>query len=110
MRLGLTVDDLEVEVEPARMMVTKSAPLAAERQASVAMVRARVTPRAAILSRHTFKASNVRAIAASLKRPVSVRPSPKRTMRENALMTRNPWAVGRATSSRQLLVPRSSAA
>jgi hypothetical protein len=31
-------------------------------------------------------------------------------MRENASMTRNPWAVGRATSSRQLLVPRSSAA
>ena len=94
----------------SRTVATKAGPLAAERQASVAMVRARVTPRAAILSRHTFNASIVRAIAASLKRPVSDSPSPRRTMRENASMTRNPSAVGRATSSRQLLVPRSSAA
>ena len=33
-----------------------------------------------------------------------------RMMRENASTTRNPSAVGRATSRRQLLVPRSSAA
>ena len=32
----------------------------------------------------------VRAIAASLKRPDSDSPSPKRTMREKASMTRNP--------------------
>ena len=39
----------------SRTVATKAGPLAAERQASVAMVRARVTPRAAILSRQTFK-------------------------------------------------------
>ena len=94
----------------SRTAATKFGPLAAERQASVAMVRARVTPRAAILSRQIRSASSVRAIAASLRRPVSDRPSPSRTMREKASMTRKPSAVGRATRSRQLLVPRSSAA
>jgi len=87
-----------------------SRPFSAERQASVAISRARATPRARILSRQTFNASSVRAIAASERRPVCDSPSPNRTMREKASTTRKPSWVGLATSRRQLLVPRSSAA
>jgi hypothetical protein len=87
-----------------------SGPFAAARQASVAIRRARVTLRLRILSRQTASASSARAIAASLSRPLAKTPSPRRMMRENASMTRKPSRVGRATSSRQLLVPRSSAA
>jgi len=50
------------------------------------------------------------SMAASLKRPDAVTPSPSRMMREKASMTRKPSPAGRATSRRQLLVPRSSAA
>ena len=64
----------------------------------------------AILSAQTLSASNVRSIAASDKRAGRGQPSPSRTMREKASMTRNPSPAGRATSRRQLLVPRSSAA
>src|SRR5215469_14512451 len=52
----------------------------------------------------------VRAIAASESIPVADRPSPRRTMREKASMTRKPRPAPRATRRRQLLVPRSSAA
>src|SRR5580658_1919973 len=52
----------------------------------------------------------VRSIAASESLPVAASPSPSRTMREKASMTRKPRRVPRATRSRQLLVPRSSAA
>jgi hypothetical protein len=85
-------------------------PFAADRHASVAIMRARDTPWVRILSRQTVKAPIVRAIAASLRRPVCDNPSPSRTMRENESMTRKPSKVGRAISRRQLLVPRSSAA
>ena len=52
----------------------------------------------------------VRSIASSESAPVAESPSPKRTMRENASTTRKPVPTGRATSSRQLFVPRSRAA
>jgi len=48
--------------------------------------------------------------AASLIAPVEEMPSPRRMMREKESTTRNPSPVGQAISSRQLLVPRSSAA
>jgi len=52
----------------------------------------------------------VSRIAASPMRPDVDTPSPSRMMRENASTTRKPSVVGRAIKSRQLLVPRSSAA
>ena len=93
-----------------RMRSRNSWPLPAERQASVAISRERVTPRLRILARQTRSASTARRIAASLSRPELVMPSPSRMMRENASITRKLSRVARATSSRQLLVPRSSAA
>ena len=87
-----------------------STPFSAERQASVAISRARVTPRLRILSRQIDSASIARSIAASPSRPEAAMPSPRRMMRENASITRKPSRIGRATSRRQLLVPRSSAA
>ncbi len=92
------------------MRARNSLPFSAARQASVAIRRARVTPRLRILSRQMPSASTARSIAASLMRPDAEMPSPSRMMRENASMTRKLSPVGRATSSRQLLVPRSSAA
>ena len=59
-------------------------------------------PRAAL-------AANVRAIASPDRRPVSATPSPRRTMREKASITRNPAGSGLATRRRQLLLPRSRA-
>ena len=87
-----------------------SSPFSAARQASVAMSRARMTPRACILSRQICSASTARVMAASLMRRDAAIPSPRRMIRENASTTRKPSPVGRATRSRQLLVPRSSAA
>src|SRR5712671_4471978 len=49
-------------------------------------------------------------MAASERAPVVDNPSPNRTMREKESTTRKPAPTGRATSSRQLFVPRSSAA
>jgi len=63
-----------------------------------------------ILPAQTRNASIVRAIAASDNAPVAASPSPNRTMRENASTTRKPPPDRRAIKSRQLLVPRSSAA
>ena len=52
-----------------------------------------------------------RSIAASPSLPFAAKPSPRRTIREKASMTRNcPGRLGTATSRRQLFVPRSSAA
>ena len=88
-----------------------SSPLAAERQASVAISRERRIERLASLSAQIFSASTARSMAGWPRRPLADSPSPSRTMREKASMTRNwPGRVGTATSSRQLLVPRSSAA
>ena len=67
MRLSLAVDNFELDAELFANRCDEVGPIDAARQASVAIVRARVTPRATILSRHTFKASSVRAIAASLQ-------------------------------------------
>ena len=92
------------------MRVRNSLPLAAARHASVAIRRARVTPRLRILSRQMPSASTARSIAGSQMRPVAEMPSPSRMMRENASMTRKLSPVGRAIRRRQLLVPRSSAA
>src|SRR5690349_2770106 len=49
-------------------------------------------------------------MASSESTPLAARPSPRRTMREKASTTRNPEPAGCATKSRQLFVPRSSAA
>ncbi|CCV13159.1 hypothetical protein MESS4_520071 [Mesorhizobium sp. STM 4661] len=88
-----------------------STPFAAVRQASVAISLAFLILRPRNLSPQIFSASTARSIAGCPSRPLAVRPSPSLTMREKASMTRNwPWRVGTATSSRQLLVPRSSAA
>src|SRR6516162_4209475 len=92
------------------MRARNSPPFAAARHASVAISRARVTPRLRILSRQIASAAIARSIAASLMRPDVDTPSPRRMMRENASMTRKLSPIGRATRSRQLLVPRSSAA
>ena len=73
-----------------------ASPFSAARQASVAISRARFTLRARILSRQTSSAATARSIAASLMRREAATPSPRRMMRENASMTRNPSAVGRA--------------
>ena len=64
----------------------------------------------AILSRQMLKAATARSIAASLMQPVAEMPSPSRMIRENESITRNPSPAGQAIRSRQLLVPRSSAA
>jgi hypothetical protein len=58
----------------------------------------------------TRSAAMVRAIARSLSQPLPATPSPNRTMREKLSTTWNPSPSARATSNRQLLVPRSSAA
>ena len=92
------------------MRARNSSPFTAARHASVAISRARLTPRLRILSRQMASAATARPTAASLMRPDVETPSPSRMMRENASMTRKLSPVGRATSSRQLLVPRSSAA
>ena len=78
----------------SRTRSRKSMPLSAARQASVAISRARVTPRLRILARQTRSASTARTIAASLSRPEAVTPSPSRMMRENASITRKPSRVG----------------
>ena len=84
--------------------------LAAARQASVAISRRRLALRYLILSLQIESAAMARSMAPSLIEPVEEIPSPRRMMREKELTTRNPSAVGHAISSRQLLVPRSSAA
>jgi hypothetical protein len=88
----------------------KLSPLDAARQASVAISRNRLAFLDWILSRQMLKAAMARSIAASLMEPVADMPSPSRMIRENESTTRNPSPVGQAISSRQLLVPRSSAA
>jgi hypothetical protein len=82
----------------------------AARQASVAISRNRLAFFECILSRQMLSAAMARPIAASLIRPVADMPSPNRMIRENESMTRKPSPVGQAIKSRQLLVPRSSAA
>ena len=108
--LGRRIDDLQLEAGFSATRARNASPFSAARQASVAISRARLTLRARILSRQTSNAATARSIAASLMRREAATPSPRRMMRENASMTRNPSAVGRAISRRQLLVPRSSAA
>ena len=96
-RLGLAVDDLELDADLARARGRgtrrRSRP---RRQASVAIRRARVTPRLRILSRQMRSASIARSIAASLRRPDAVMPSPSRMMREKASTTRKPSCGRRA--------------
>ena len=48
-------------------------------------------------------------MARSLSAPEMLAPSPSLTMREKASITLKPPTAGAASSSRQLLVPRSSA-
>ena len=82
----------------------------AARQASVAISRSRLALLDWILSRQMLSAAMARSIAASLMQPVAEMPSPSRMIREKELTTRKPSPDGQAISSRQLLVPRSSAA
>ena len=85
--------------------------LDAARQAWVAMARLWVTPARRILATQTRKAASVRSIAGSDSAPLALKPSPRRTEREKASITRKPPRPSpRAISSRQLLVPRSIAA
>jgi hypothetical protein len=88
----------------------KSGPFSAARQASVAISRRRVTPRSESRSAQALSASSVRAMAALDSRLPRPSPSPSLTMREKLSAMRKPPALGRAIRSRQLLVPRSSAA
>ena len=94
----------------SRARSRNSPALAARRQASVAIRPERTTRWRSILAAHTCSASMVRSMAGSESRPLADTPSPRRMMRENASMTLKPRREGRATSRRQLLVPRSSAA
>ena len=88
-----------------------SAPLAARRQASVAMARSARTGRRASRAAQPRSAAIARSIAVWLRRPVWCSPSPRRTMRLKLSSTRKPSPrAGVPTSMRQLLVPRSSAA
>ena len=73
-------------------------------------MRRRLARFASILSRQIESADIARSIAASLMQPVAETPSPSRMIREKELITRKLSPVGQAISSRQLLVPRSSAA
>jgi hypothetical protein len=57
-----------------------------------------------------LSAAMARSIAASLMEPVAETPSPSRMIRENESTTRKLSPAGLAIKSRQLLVPRSSAA
>jgi hypothetical protein len=82
----------------------------AARQASVAISRSLLALLDWILSRQMESAEMARSIAASLMQPVVDMPSPSRMIRENESTTRNPSPEGQAIRSRQLLVPRSSAA
>ena len=72
--------------------------------------RTRATLWCRILAAQTLSASMVRSMASCDSRRLAATPSPRRMMRENASMTLKPRGDGRATSSRQLLVPRSRAA
>jgi len=63
-----------------------------------------------ILSRQIASAAMARSMAASLMQPVVEMPSPSLTMREKESTTRKLSPEGQAIRSRQLLVPRSSAA
>ena len=90
--------------------VTKSGPFSAPRQAWVATARTRTVRLRFSFSEQTLKAAMARSIAPSCKRPVWLRPSPSRTIREKDSTTRKPVKEGVAIKRRQLLVPRSSAA
>ena len=61
------------------------------------------------LSAQIASAATARSIASSARRPRWAKPSPRRTIRENASTTTKPSSTGRATSKRQLFVPRSIA-
>ncbi len=88
----------------------KAGPFSARRQASVATASSRRMGRRASLAAQTDSAASARSIAASDSRPVACSPSPRRTMRLKLSITRKPAPQGVPMSSRQLLVPRSSAA
>ena len=111
-RLGLAVDDLEVEpglgLDAVEELARRFRPSGRPRWRSAASAG---SAGCASLSAQIFSASTARSMAGWPSRPLDDSPSPSLTMRENASMTRNwPGRVGTATSSRQLLVPRSSAA
>ena len=109
--LGLAVDDLDVEAGLVRARAPgTAAPLSASRQASVA-----ISPSARTRCGRSWRRTPAAPRwCARWPAPTGGRladtPSPRRMMRENASMTWKPRRDGRATSSRQLLVPRSSAA
>ena len=89
----------------------KALPLLAARQACVAMYRVSTGSCFFTLSRHRLSASIARPIAFSESIPVRASPSPSLTICENESTTRRPPDAERsAISSRQLFVPRSSAA
>ena len=111
-RLGLAVDDLEIEpglgldaVEEFAAVFGRAAGLGGDQPRAQRRTGWRACRRRSSAPRRRGPSP------AWPSRPLDDSPSPSRTMRENASMTRNwPGRVGTATSSRQLLVPRSSAA
>ena len=110
-RLGLPVDDFEFEPDLLGDRARRiPAPLAAA-AAGLGRDQSRAGHAA---SCHLVAADRERLDSARDRRLADAAgaetPSPNRTMREKASTTRKPSPVGRATSSRQLLVPRSSAA
>ncbi len=110
-RFGLAVDHLEADaelaVDPLAKIVAVRRPRGRLRSQSAASA-----PRAwrrSCRGRCAKRRARGRSPASEI-RPVWAMPSPSRMMREKESTMRNPPSVGRAISSRQLLVPRSSAA
>jgi len=93
------------------IMITGQKAIMSSRQARFQIVDVVATMKPLTkLARQIVSAAMARPIAASLMRRELVTPSPSRMMREKASTTRKLSPAGRATSRRQLLVPRSSAA
>ena len=108
-RLFRRLDDVERDAGLVADALGEIAPLVARRQASVATERESETLRRPQLVGADRKRADgaVHRVLGESAGPR--RPSPRRTMRENASMTVNPPSVGRAIRSRQLFVPRSIA-
>ena len=108
--LGLAIDDFKVQPEPVAHVTQELGTV----DGGPARLRGH-QPRPRDAARAHFVAANTQRLHCTLdrrlgQRPVCDSPSPSRTIRENASMTRNPPYAGRAISRRQLFVPKSRAA
>ena len=102
-------DDFEADAGLAPHPLDELAAVDRAPAASVATERDSDTRRRFNFSAQTESAATARSIAPSLILPDVAIFSPSRTTREKASITVKPPSVGRATSRRQLLVPRSIA-